>query len=80
MKKEGKSHAAISNYVSAIKSYYQINDVVLNVKKIGRFMPEQIRIRKDRAYIHEEISKTVNALSHTIICLIFTVQVNIMYK
>ena len=50
MKKEGKSHAAISNYVSAIKSYYQINDVVLNVKKIGRFMPEQIRIRKDRAY------------------------------
>ena len=33
MKNEGKSHAAIANYVSAIKSYYQINDVVLNVKK-----------------------------------------------
>lgn len=57
MKKEGKSHAAISNYVAAIKSYYQINDVVLNIKKIGRFMPEQVRIRKDRAYTFEEISK-----------------------
>src|SRR4029079_11263025 len=34
-----------------------INDVVLNTKKINRFMPERRRIKKDRAYFHEEISK-----------------------
>jgi integrase len=58
-KKEGKSYAAIHNYVAALKAYYQINDVVLNVRKIGKFMPEQKRVRnkKDRAYTHEEISK-----------------------
>jgi integrase len=31
--------------------------VILNVTKIGKFMPEQNRVRKDRAYTHEEISK-----------------------
>jgi integrase len=58
-KREGKSYAAIHNYVAALKAYYQINDVVLNVRKIGKFMPEHKRARKgkDRAYRHEEISK-----------------------
>lgn len=51
------SYSAIHNYVSAVKSYYQINDIILNIKKISRFMPEQRKVRKDRAYTHEEISK-----------------------
>ena len=38
-KQEGKSYSAISNYIAAVKAYYQINDVLLNVKKIDRFMP-----------------------------------------
>ena len=57
MKKEGKQFSAIDNYVRAIVSYYKINDVILNTKKINRFMPERRRIKKDRAYFHEEISK-----------------------
>lgn len=60
LKKEGKSYAAINNYVAALKSYYQINDVVLNIKKISRFMPEQVRTRKDRAYYHSEIKKMLD--------------------
>jgi integrase len=57
MKQEGKNFYAISNYVTALISYYKINDVMLNTKRITRFMPERRRMRKDRSYSHEEISK-----------------------
>jgi integrase len=57
LRNQGKSHGAISNYLAPIKLFYSVNDVVLNVKKIDRFMPEQKKKRKDRAYTHEEISK-----------------------
>ena len=57
LKKESKSYSAIRNYVSAVLAYYKINDVVLNVTKINKFMPEQKRVRRDRAYTDIEISK-----------------------
>lgn len=57
LKQQGKSYSIIHNYVSAIKAFYQINDVVLNVRKIGKFLPEYRKVRKDRAYTHEEISR-----------------------
>lgn len=40
MRDEGKSHSAISNYLQPIKAFYRINDIVLNVYKISKFMPE----------------------------------------
>jgi integrase len=57
MKDENKSFSAIHNYKSAIIAFYKINDVVLNVTKINKFMPEQHRLKKDRAYEREEIGK-----------------------
>jgi len=56
LKKE-KSYPAIRNYVSAVLAYYKINDVVLNTTKINKFMPSARRVRRDRAYTHDEISK-----------------------
>jgi integrase len=55
--KKHKSYPAIRNYVSAVLAYYKINDVVLNTTKINKFMPSQTRVRKDRAYTYDEISK-----------------------
>jgi integrase len=55
--KKTKSYAAIHNYVSAITAFYKINDIMLNVNKISRFMPEQRKSNKDRSYKHEEILK-----------------------
>lgn len=40
------SYSAIHNYVSAVESYYQINDVFLNVRKINKFMPEHVKVRQ----------------------------------
>jgi integrase len=42
--------------VATVLSFYKINDVVLNVTKIMKFIPEQKRVN-DRAYTHQEISK-----------------------
>jgi site-specific recombinase XerD len=49
LKNEGKSYAAILNYLNAIKSFYKIKHIVLNVHKINKFMPEKMRVNKDRA-------------------------------
>lgn len=57
MKREGKQYTSIENYVKAVIHYYRINDVLLNTKKINMYVPEHRRVRKDRAYTHEEISK-----------------------
>ena len=40
-----------------ILAFYKINDVVLNSTKITKFMPEQRKVKKDRGYEHQEISK-----------------------
>src|SRR5437867_5550972 len=60
LRDEGKSYAAILNYLNAVKGFYKINDVMLNSHKINKFMPEQIKVKKDRAYTHEEISKVLD--------------------
>jgi integrase len=57
LREEGKSFRAISNYLDPIKAFYRINDVLLNVHKINKFMPEQIKANRDRAYTHEEIGR-----------------------
>jgi len=57
MKDKGKSHAAIHNYTAAALAFYKINDIILNVTKINKFMPQQRKIKKDRAYTHDEILK-----------------------
>ena len=57
LRDKGKSCGAIRNYLTPIKSFYKINDVVLNDRKIQKFLPEQLRVGNDRAYTHEEISK-----------------------
>jgi integrase len=57
MKEMGKGYSTLHNYIATVVSFYRINDIVLNTKKISKFMPEQTRLRKDKAYTHEQISK-----------------------
>jgi integrase len=56
-KQKGMKFYAISNYVNCIISFYKINDVLVNTRKITRFMPERRRVKSDRSYTHEEIGK-----------------------
>lgn len=42
---------------SAVFTFYLMNDVILNKKKLYRYLGEQARAHRDRAYIAEEIHK-----------------------
>ncbi len=57
MKKQGKSFAAIHNYVSAICKYYRTKRVSLDTKYIRERLPEFRKSKKDRGYEYEEIQK-----------------------
>jgi len=60
LREKGLSHSAIRNYVFCVISFYKINDVMLNTTKITRFMPEYKKMKKDRAYKHEEVQRLLD--------------------
>ena len=41
-------------------AFYKINDVVLNTTKIGKFLPEERKTKKDRGYTHTEIHQLLD--------------------
>jgi integrase len=47
-------------YLAAILAFYAMNDVILNGRKIGKYLGERVRSHKDRAYTTEEISRAIN--------------------
>jgi integrase len=51
------SFATRSTYMAAICTFYVMNDIILNRKKIGKYLGEQVRAKKDRAYTIEEIRR-----------------------
>jgi integrase len=57
MKSKGKGYSTIHNYAAAVLAFYKINDVILNITKISKFIPVQKKVKKDRAYSHEEIAR-----------------------
>jgi integrase len=48
---------SINQYIAAVTHFYAMNDVMLNRKKISRYMGDYIRTNKDRAYTYQEITK-----------------------
>jgi len=46
LKEKGMSYSTIHNYLSCIASFYKINDIILNTKKIDKFMLQQKRAKK----------------------------------
>jgi integrase len=60
LKDRGLGYSAIRNYVKSILAFYKINDFVLNTDKIGKFIPEYKKMKRDRAYTHEEIHKLLD--------------------
>lgn len=52
--------AAISNYVKPVISFCKINDIMVNTRKISKFMPPRVRTKKTFAYSHEQIQKLLD--------------------
>ncbi len=57
MRNSGKGYSTIHYYAASVLAFYKINDVTLNITKINKFIPVVQKVRKDRAYTHDEISK-----------------------
>jgi integrase len=47
-------------YCSAVVTFYTMNDILVNKKKLYRYLGEQTRGHRDRAYTTEEIAKLVD--------------------
>jgi hypothetical protein len=54
------SPATIHSYLAAIKRFYDMNDIVLNWKKIKAYQGEFYHVVDDEAYAHEQIKLLVD--------------------
>ena len=61
--KKGLSYSSLNNKLAAIYLFYTMNDVIINRKKLGKYLGEHIKTIKDRGYTIEEIKKIVDACS-----------------
>ena len=60
MRNRKLSHASVKNRISPIITFLELNDIVLNKKKIRRFFGEQKKTVKDLAYTMEDIQKMMS--------------------
>jgi integrase len=59
LRNNGIAYTTIKSFIAPILTYYTLNDVVLNKRKITRYLGEYRRVVKDRAYTTEEIEKAL---------------------
>jgi integrase len=57
LRNSGVSYATIQFLVAPIFTFYQLNDVILNRKKVSRYLGEYKRVIKDGAYTTEQIGQ-----------------------
>jgi len=60
LRDKGNSPNTISSYLAAIKHFYDMNDIILNWKKIKSFKGEFYRVVDDEAYTAEQIKLLVD--------------------
>jgi len=56
-KERGVSRATIYVRLAAIKHFYTMNDVILNWKKLNKYLGDYTKKHQDRPYTKEEIAK-----------------------
>lgn len=54
------SHNTIHFLLAPIYHFCEMSDIVVNKKRIRKYQGERLRVVKDRAYTHDEISKLLN--------------------
>jgi integrase len=69
-KENGVSWGKLHNIVAAVAKFYLINDVSLNLNRVKRFMPEQVKLRKDRGIKSDEVSKVLELASERVRALV----------
>ena len=57
---KGYSFASLNTSLAAITLFFTMNDIIVNRKKIGKYLGEHIKTIKDRGYTHDEIKKMLD--------------------
>ena len=60
LKDDKLSHSTIHVLLAAIYHFCEMSDIVINKKRIRKYKGERIRVVRDRAYAHDEISMFLN--------------------
>jgi len=56
-KNQKLSYSSLAMRLAALRKFYEMNDVILNWKKVSNYLGENTKIFKDRAYTIEEIQQ-----------------------
>ena len=59
LRKDGVSYATIQFLITPIFTLYQLNDILLNKKKVSRYLGEYKRVVRDKAYSIEQIQTSL---------------------
>lgn len=57
---KGYSFGSLNTSLAAITLFFTMNDIIVNRKKIGKYLGEHIKTIKDRGYTHDEIKKMLD--------------------
>jgi integrase len=60
MKNEESSYSTVSVHLAALYHFFSINDVIINRKKLSKFLGEQENKYEYRSYTHDEISSLLS--------------------
>jgi integrase len=63
-------YATRSQYLAAIMTYYDLNEVILNKKKIYRYLGEEEKPIENRSYTRDEIAKMLDVCDERVKALI----------
>jgi hypothetical protein len=72
LRNDGLSYATMKHMLAPILTFYQINDVLLNRKKISRYFGEFKRVVRDKAYTTEQIQSALQNADARVRMIILT--------
>ena len=58
-KEKGMKRGAISNYVTPVLAFAKINDIMVNITKINKYMPPPVKSKKTFGYDHSQIQRII---------------------
>jgi hypothetical protein len=64
LRESGISYSTIKFLIAPIFTFYQLNDVILNRKKVSRYLGEFKRVVKDEAYTNDMILQALQNADH----------------
>jgi site-specific recombinase XerD len=59
LRQDGIAYATIQHLIAPVFTFYQLNDVIVNRKKVQRYLGEHKRVVKDKAYSIEQIGQAL---------------------